>query len=123
MKKRFKLIIISILLLIIATGCGKQVFNGNRTSNDVQFIMDFSVLNKTETHEMSLEEGTTVNVDIEKISGRIDILVEDIDGNKIYRGDNADSNQFSFDIPKSSTYIFSITGKKAKGSVSFKVSE
>lgn len=123
MKKFPLLMILSILILIIVSSCGKQVFNGNRTSNDEQFIMDYSVLNKTETHKMKLKQGSIINVSIENKSGRVDILVANAEGKEIYRGDNADSSKFSLEIPKTDTYKFSVTGNKAKGGVSFKIAE
>ncbi len=65
MKKFSILIVMVVLILVMATGCTKQVFNGNRTGNDEQFIMDYSVLNKTDSQEMELEEGTIIDVVIE----------------------------------------------------------
>jgi len=122
MKKFPLLVLASILILIIITGCAKQDFNGSRTSNDEQFIIDYTVLNKTITHEMSIKQGTIIDVIIENKSGSIDILVTAVDGEKIYKGDKADSGEFSFEIPETGVYKFSVTGSNAKGSVSFKVS-
>lgn len=66
-------ILISLVLIVI--GCGNEsVFDGSRTSNDKQFIMDYSTLNDTKTHEMKLKEGSIVNVIIQNESGRLDIL-------------------------------------------------
>jgi hypothetical protein len=117
--KKFSLIISLSMLLIITGGCGKQVFDGSRTGNDTQFIMEYSVLNRTETHEMKLEEGTNINVKLVNESGRLKILVTDPDGQEIYSGDRADSSEFSLKATKTGTYKFSVTGNKAKGSVSF----
>ncbi len=121
--KKFLLIFMNVLILVIATSCNKQVFNGNRTGNDEQFIMDYSVLNKTDSQEMELKEGTIIDVIIENESGRVDILVAEVDGEKIYRGDDASSSSFSLEIPKTGTYKFSVTGTNAKGNVSFKVAK
>jgi hypothetical protein len=123
MKKLSLLILISVLTLLIASGCSKQVFNGNRTSNDSQFVMDYTVLSRTETHNMKLEKDTVVNVVIENKSGRLDIVVADAGGREIYKSNNAISGNFSIQIPRSDTYKFSVTGNKAKGSVSFKVAK
>ncbi|MBU5334621.1 hypothetical protein [Anaerocolumna aminovalerica] len=119
--KKFSLLIMIVLILVLATSCKKQVFDGNRTGNNEQFIMDYSVLNKTDTQEMDLEEGTIIDVIIEDESGRVDILVAEVDGDEIYRGDDASSISFSLEVPKTGTYKFSVTGTNAKGSVSFKV--
>ena len=123
MKKLSLSMILCLFILVLTTACTKQVFDGSRSSNDKQFILDYSVMNCTKTQDMKLEEGTTVNVIIENNSGRVDIFVEDAHGEKIYKGDDADSGEFSLKIPKTDTYTFSVTGSNAKGSVSFKVAD
>lgn len=119
MKKLFFIIILFIATPIFTTGCKPQVFDGSSTGNDSQFIVEYSVLNTTKTHEMALEEGATVNVEIENVSGRVDILVTDSAGESIYKGDDASSGEFTIGIPKTDTYEFSVTGNKARGRVSF----
>lgn len=123
MRKLPLLLAISILAIVFTVGCGKQVFNGNRSSNDKQFIMDYTILNRTETHEMELKKGSKVDVVIDNKSGRLDIVVANNDGKEIYRGDDAQSGKFTLDIQESGTYKFTVTGKKAKGGFSFKVNE
>lgn len=122
-KKIFLLILLSLFIVVFTAGCGKQTFNGNRTSNDTQFIMDYTILNKTVTHEMKLEEGAIINVSIVNESGILKILVADTEGQEIYRGDKADTSEFKLEIQKAGTYKFTVTGSKAKGSISFKVAE
>lgn len=121
MKKFSLLAIISVFILLISAGCGKQVFDGSITGNDEQFIMNYSTLNCTKTHDMKIEKGAQVNVIIENKSGRLDIFISDSKGEKIYKGDNAATGKFSVVIPKTDTYKFSVTGSNAKGSVSFKL--
>lgn len=122
MKKSSLLIIIFIFIMAITAGCDKQpTFDGSRTSNDVQFIMEYSVLNDTKTHEMELKQGSIIDVIIENKSGRLDIIVKSADGQEIYRGNNASSDKFSINIQKTGKYKFLVTGAKAKGSISFKV--
>lgn len=123
MFKKNVLVVLSIMLLFTVTGCGKQVFNGNRISNDTEFIMDYSILNRTESHQMRLNEGTNIDTIIENKSGRLDILIKSENGKQIYVGNNAASGNFTIKIPETDTYIFSITGNNAKGSVSFKVAD
>lgn len=123
MKKLTSLLLISALLLSLFTGCGKQIFDGSRTGNDKQFIMDYKVLNKTETHEMKLDKGAKVDVAIKNKSGRLDVIVESADGKEIYKGNDIESGQFTLEIEDSGTYKFTVIGAKAKGSVSFKVRE
>lgn len=118
-----KVLLINIMILSCLAGCAESTFDGSCTGNDVQFIMEYSVLNDTEYHEMKLERDEIIDVKIENTSGRIDILVADVEGNEIYRGNDAVTGKFKLTIPKSSTYKFTVSGKDAKGSVSFKVIE
>jgi len=104
MKKLYLILIISTLMLLVVAGCGKQEFDGSCTANDVQFIVDYKVLNCTKIHEMELVEGSAIDVMIENKSGRLDILITDSSGEKIYKGDDASSGEFSFEILKTDTY-------------------
>lgn len=117
--KKTILPMLCIILLFFVTACNKPEFNGNRTGDDSRFIMDYTMMNKTETHELKLEQGDSVNVSIESQSGRLDILFTDSSGNEIYKGDNAASGSYVLEIIKSDIYIITVTGKNAKGSVSF----
>lgn len=121
MKRLTGLAVLIILVIAFGIGCSKQVFNGNRTSNDKQFIMNYTILNREETQNLKLYEGTTVNVNIENKSGKLKVLVTDSRGEEIYRADNAATGKFSIQISKTDSYKFSVTGKKANGGVSFKV--
>ncbi len=122
MKHRILLLII-IILFTFFTGCDESTFDGTRTSNDSQFIVDYSLLNDTKTHEMSIEKDALIDVKIESESGRVDIIIADIEGNVIYKGNDADSGQFNITIPITNIYKFSVTGSNAKGSISFEVVE
>ncbi len=103
----------------LVTACGSVEFNGNRTGNNSEFIMDYSVLNREEIHEMELQKDDVIDVNIESLSGELNVDVISIYGDKVYIGDNVETGTFQLNIPKSSTYIFRVNGKKAKGSISF----
>jgi hypothetical protein len=121
--KKLCILITSVILLLAAAACSVQTFSGSVTGNDDQFALNFSMLNTNKSHEINLKEDATINVDISKESGRLDILVTDAAGETVYKGDDASSGSFSFEIPKTDTYKFTVTGKKAKGSVSFLVAQ
>jgi len=108
-----------LLASIAFAGCFHGMFIGTEIGNDEQFALAFSALNTTKTHHMRLEARDTVKVIVDKIAGRVDITVADNDGNEIYRGNNAFSGEFVLTIPKTSTYVFRVTGRHAKGSVTF----
>ncbi|MCD8503008.1 MAG: hypothetical protein LRY71_16830 [Bacillaceae bacterium] len=119
-----KVIFFVILLFGFIVGCRReQVFDGSRTSNDTQFVMEYDVLNGTKTHEMELEEGTMINVIVQNDSGQVNIAVEDSHGEVVYQGGHASSTNFTFGISSAGRYTFTVTGSKAKGGVSVKVVE
>jgi hypothetical protein len=121
MKKVILIITMCFLLAFSVAGCRKQVFNGNRSSNDTQFVMDYSILNRTETHEMELKENSIIDVSVDNKAGSLDIVVISPIGEEIYRGDDASSGEFSINIDKQGVYKFSVKGSNSKGAFSFKV--
>ncbi|HPO27727.1 MAG TPA: hypothetical protein PK315_09660 [Petrotogaceae bacterium] len=120
--------LISILLSLVTaaifflyTGCSsdESLFDGSRTSNDTRFILNFNVLNSTETHTITLAENDIIDVVIEKSRGELDISVVDNNEKTLYKGDNASPGQFSLTVSHSGNHKFSVTGRKAAGYVSF----
>lgn len=118
--KRLCVLIIFVFLIMFFCGCANQVFNGSSTANDEQFILSYSVLNCEKTHQMTLDEGSVINVSIKNGKGRIDVLVSGSNGQVLYKGDDAYNNEFKLTVRQSDTYNFSVTGKNAKnGNISF----
>jgi hypothetical protein len=122
-KRLSVLMILSVLIILITAGCRKQVFSGSSTGNEKQWLLEYSTLNCTKTHDIKLEKGATIDVVIENKSGNLDILVSDTNEEKIYKGDKATTGKFSLIIPKTDIYKFSVTGSNASGSVSFKATD
>ena len=126
-----KLLTISIILSTVLTlslclsSCGysSSKFTGSKTSNDNQFLADFDVLNSTISATLDLKAGESVDTSFEVNKGTVDILVKNEKGTVAYRGDAIKSESFSIGIIEDGSYTFSITGRKAKGSVYFIKSE
>lgn len=110
-----------ITFLIIFSACAKINFDGSSTGNSDRFILDYNMLNGSKIHKMTVNEGENIKVDIQCISGRTDVLVADSDDRVIYKADDSFSNEFTLRISKTSEYTFTVSGKRAKGSVSFVV--
>jgi len=117
--------ILIFLLVFFISGCADKnaIFNGSKTSNDNQFVMEYEILNTTYTEELELKKDEIIKVEIVNDSGVLNVSVIGKSGEKVYKGDNISSGSFSLTIPKDDTYEFSVEGKKAKGSVSFKKEE
>lgn len=117
--KKIILIVCTLVFLISLTACGTK-FDGSRTGNDSEFIMEYSVLNTTDAQDLTIEAGDTISAKIVVDKGSLSIKIQK-DGEKpIYESNGISaSNEFDVEIGESGTYTVEVTGKKAKGSVSF----
>jgi hypothetical protein len=118
MKKIILLAVFSLFILASLTGCTAR-FTGDEVADETHFSLDFTQLDGTKWHEMTLGEGAIVDVVIEADYGRLDILVSGEKGEVIYQANDAESMVFSLIIRKAYTYKFVVTGKDAQGKVSF----
>lgn len=118
MKKLFIFFFASLIILSL-TSCALTKFDGNRTGNDSELIMSFKVLNKTDYQLLKLEQGDVVDAEIVCDSGQLNINVQKDKDKPIYKGTSVPTGSFQIEILESGTYKFSVTGKSAKGSVSF----
>ena len=106
---------------LVLTACGTK-FDGSRTGNDSEFIMEYSVLNTTDAQDLTVESGDTISANIVVDKGSLSIKIQKDGEEPIYESDGISaSNEFDVEIDESGTYTVEVTGKKAKGSVSFTV--
>ncbi len=116
-----RIITVFIVVLSIAslTACSPD-FNGSSTGNDTQFIMEYSVLNTTDAQDLTIEAGDTISAKIVVDKGSLSIKIQKDGEEPIYESNGiSTSNEFDVEIDESGTYTVEVTGKKAKGSVSF----
>ena len=119
--KKFLLIVCTLVLMVSLTACGSK-FDGSRTGNDSEFVMEYRVLNKTDTQDLIAESGDTISGKIIVNKGSLSIKIQKDDEEPIYKNNGISvSTAFDVEINESGTYTVSVTGEKAKGSVSFTV--
>jgi len=119
--KKYIYLTLLVIISFIFISCENISFNGSRTGNSSQFIVDFDVLNTSKTHKMSLEQGERINVSIKKESGDLKVYVYDSNKNYSYRSDSAFNSDFILTIDHNDNYTFEIVGtNNAKGRVAFK---
>ena len=118
-----KTIILSVILLVMGlllTGCGrKNTFDGSRISNETEFRMEYSILDKEESAEMKLTEGDQIQVHISHITGNVDVIIGQKGEEPIYKGTAQENADFILTIPKTGSYQISVTGHRPEGEVSF----
>ena len=119
--KRMLSALCAILVIVFLTACSSD-FDGSRTGNDNEFSMDYKVLNKTDSQDLSLQDGDKISAKIIVNGGTLAIKIQKDDEEPIYESDGISvSNEFEIEIDESGTYTITVTGKKAKGSVNFAV--
>ena len=117
--KRIGLFCVLCCFLAVSSSCNTPKFNGSSTGNEEQFIMEYSILNTSDTRDMCLNAGDIVDTEIVSESGKVNIQVENSKGDIISSQTDAPTSTFEIVIPQDDTYTFTVTGQGAKGSVSF----
>lgn len=109
-----------LLFLFLLTGCGSQpVFDGSRTADGERFTLNYRVLNREETADLTLRSGDQLAVKIAHTGGTVDITVGREGQALLYTGKGQQNAAFALVIPEDGTYRVSVTGHQAKGEVSF----
>lgn len=121
--KQWGLIFSALMMLCLSVGCGqgKREFDGSRTSHDTRFLVDYDFFDGEKSHRMKIEAGETINVEVKSKSGKINLSIEDSQGNRVYKGLDIPTGDFQVAIDKTDTYEFKIVGEESKGSMSIKV--
>ena len=63
-------------MIILLTGCGTgSVFDGSRVSDTSGFRMEYSMLNREESADLTLREGDCLLVSLSHTEGTVDVTV------------------------------------------------
>ncbi|MGL6202453.1 MAG: hypothetical protein ACRC3H_26360 [Lachnospiraceae bacterium] len=116
--KLVKVPVVTVLVTLLLSSCIFTEFSGSRTGNESQLIMEYSVLNKTDSQMLELQEDDSVEFTVISESGELDIILQKEEEDPIYEGTNIPTGDFQVGIEEAGTYKVSVTGKNAKGSVS-----
>ena len=112
MRYAFASVILSALLL---AGCASATFNGSRTGDDSQLVMEYTVFNTTDSQTLKLEQGDRLAVAIVNEQGTLSLSIAKEGEDPLYEDQ---SHTFELVIPKSGNYQVTVTGEQAKGSLS-----
>ena len=119
--KKHLCILCSFILILSLTACGAD-FDGSRTGNSNEFVMNYKVFNKTHSQNLIVEKGDTIHAEIIVEGGSLSFKIQKDDEVPVYEGvDVSFSDEFDVEINEGGTYTVSVTGKKAKGSINFTI--
>jgi len=122
--KKYGMIAGAVILMILVIACKSRMcieFEGSKTEDLTCFVMDFSVLNTTYTHEMPVGKDECVEVRVKKEKGTLSLKIEKEEGEPIYQGDDVSLGDFVVFAEEPGNYRFTVSGKKAGGEVSFQI--
>ena len=84
--------------------------------------MHYKVFNKTDLQDLIVEEGDIINAEIIVEGGNLSFKIQKDDEVPVYEGvDVSFYDEFDVDIKESGMYTVTVTGEKAKESVSITV--
>ena len=116
--KRFAIFSLLVSLCVMLSGCAASDFDGSRVANEGGFWLEYSMLNREYTADLALSEGDQLEVVIAQTAGDVDVTVGLPGKDPLYRGNGQQNGEFKLPISEAGTYSISVTGHKAKGSVS-----
>ena len=107
-------------MLFLLTGCGTgSVFDGSRAADASGFRMEYRMLNREESADLTLREGDCLRVSLSHTDGSVNVTVGMEGQEPIYRGNGHQNADFILEIAESGNYHISVSGHQAKGNVSF----
>lgn len=115
--KKSVLSVAIIVMLFTFSSCSLTKFDGTRTGNESQLIMEYKVLNTTDSQMLELYEDDIVDFAIVSDSGKLDIVLQKEGDEPIYKGVDIPTSSFQVVIGEAGTYKVSVTGKNARGSI------
>ena len=110
-----------IFILTSLTACSPD-FNGSRTGNDKQLIMEYTAFNTTDSQDLVVKAGDTIHAEVVIEDGLLSYKIQKNDDEPIAESEGIFfSVEFDVEVEESGTYTITVTGEKAKGSVKFVV--
>ena len=115
------------LLLLLAGLILPNLWNHDGSTYDRRaekdfFSLEMKPLNCPLSEPYALHAGDTIQVEIDLRAGELSISIGQEGKAPVYEGHNPDLTSFRVTIPEDGTYSLSVSGKQAKGSISFRIS-
>ena len=107
-------------MIFLLAGCGTgSVFDGSRVSDTFGFRMEYSILNREESADLTLTEGDCLLVSLSHTEGTVDVTVGMNGKEPIYRGNGQQNAEIVLEILEKGNYHISVSGHQAKRNIAF----
>lgn len=110
-------ILVSLFLLLPMTSCQSNGGTVNENGSETQYQLEFERWSGESTHQLPLEEGDELKIDIVCESGKLALTIRGEDGTEAYTGNSLPTGMFTVKAPAEDNYIITVTGKKLSGSL------
>ena len=108
--------IFSVIVLITSLTACSPDFNGSRTGNDKQLIMEYTAFNTTDSQDLVVEAGDIIHTEIVIEDGQLSYKIQKNDDEPIAESEGIFfSVDYDVEVEESGTYTVTVTGEKTKG--------
>lgn len=117
--KNFKYVFYGCICIVLTSCSGVSSFNGSRTGNRDQLIMEYSIFNSIDSQLLDLVKGDILKVNVESHAGEISAVIQKDNDIPLYEQEDIPTGCLYIEIFESGTYKVTVTGKRAQGSIGF----
>lgn len=120
--KKGMLALMALVLLICLSACAarnESTFNGSILANEDQYILEYQMMNQTETQSFEMAKGDRISVEVVSDAGVLDVMIQKGDDEPVYQGHQLPTGSFEITVHEAGSYAITVTGIKAKGSIRF----
>lgn len=111
----------ALVLTALLGGCSSEGSRYSRRVEDDFFCLEMKRLNCAIAESYVLHAGDTIRVELVQNAGELSISIGQENREPIYEGRNPQISSFQVHVPEDGEYVFSVSGKQAKGSIIFHI--
>ena len=114
----------AIALLVLAVLFLPRLFGGSTFSRQAEadfFAIEMKPLSSALEESYRLRRGDAIEVSLARTDGEVSITIGQKGQTPIYEGRNPALTSFLVTVPEDGDYIITVTGKAARGSITFRI--
>ena len=130
MRRKWNIVLICIAavllisaLIVLPNAISRDGSVYSRRVEEALFLLEMESLNCTVEETFYLQKGDTIDVSAADISGELSCYIGRENNTSIYEGRSPMPGAFRVTVPEDGDYIISVTGRNAKGNISFRIND